>query len=153
MKKDRRIRFIKSALKPADFPLEGPPEIALVGRSNAGKSSFLNALAGGDKVAKVSATPGKTRLLNFFQAGHAYVLVDMPGYGWAARDMKEMRDWRKAIDAYLKGRNSLSGVCLIMDVRRDWQQEEGQIAKLAQSISRPMALVLNKCDSLSQGEL
>ena len=92
----RPTRFLKSAVWPKDYPEADRPEIALIGRSNAGKSSLLNALVS-QKAAKVSQTPGKTRLLNFFDFGDHYRLVDMPGYGFAARSGDEILAWEKMI--------------------------------------------------------
>jgi len=87
------LKFIKSAVYPEDWPVHDHPEVAVVGRSNAVKSSFLNALSR-SQIAKVSQTPGKTRLINFFKSDK-YVLVDLPGYGFAARDNKELALWKK----------------------------------------------------------
>lgn len=101
-----KIDFLRSGVNGKDFPSPDMPEVALVGRSNAGKSSFLNALAK-RKVARVSSAPGKTRLLNFFSAGDHYRLVDMPGYGFAARSANEIKSWQQMIERYLEERSCL----------------------------------------------
>jgi len=88
-----KIDFVKSAVNKADYPKGRIKEIAIVGRSNSGKSSFINALSGNKKTAKTSNKPGKTRLLNFFLVNEAYHLVDMPGYGFASRGGFEVKQW------------------------------------------------------------
>ena len=99
----RQAQFLKSAVLPADYPASDRPEVALVGRSNAGKSSLLNAIAG-QKAARVSQMPGKTRLLNFFDFGDHYRFVDMPGYGFASRHGAEVLEWEKMISHYFDAR-------------------------------------------------
>src|SRR6478752_7250400 len=110
----KTIQFIKSAVLPKDYPIHKMAEVAIAGRSNAGKSSFINALTR-DKVAKVSSTPGKTRLLNFFNMADSYVLVDMPGYGFASRSNSEVLEWHEMIETYLMSRENLVGLILVMD--------------------------------------
>src|SRR3954463_4286895 len=100
MRNKMEISFLTSAVRPEHFPPADRPEIALVGRSNAGKSTLINLLSN-RKVAKVSRVPGKTRLLNFFEAGERYRLVDMPGYGFAKRQEGERQLWREMVEAYL----------------------------------------------------
>ena len=147
-----RIKFVKSAVELDQCPQDDTPEVGLVGRSNAGKSSFLNAL-GRSKVAKVSGQPGKTRLLNFFDMDNSkYRIVDMPGYGFAARPHKEREDWRKMVEKYLSERESLRGLLLVMDIRRKWQLEEEQIRAWCQEAGLPLAVVLNKSDKLSRNQ-
>jgi GTP-binding protein len=149
------IQFIKSAVHPEDYPKDNInseiPEVAIVGRSNAGKSSFINALSG-SKIAKVSQVPGKTRLINFFNCGTKYRLVDLPGYGFAARDMKEMKMWQKMIETYLASRKQLAAVILVMDVRRIWDEEEILIKDFLQEAGRPLVVGLNKIDKISKSE-
>jgi GTP-binding protein len=144
-----KVKFIKSGFRPADFPPPLRPEIGIVGRSNAGKSSFLNALTG-QRIARVSQTPGKTRLLNFFEIREAAYLVDMPGYGYATGNRREIEAWRHVIEAYLSERETLKGVILIMDIRRDWSEEEEMLNEWFAHNELPWAVVLNKADKLSR---
>lgn len=144
-------RYLKSAWLKADYPPGDRPEVAVVGRSNAGKSSFLNAMFG-SKLAKVSGSPGKTRSLNFFDFGKSYRWVDMPGYGFAARSKKEQVDWSKIIESYLAERECLAGLVLIMDVRRDWTEDEDLMLDWCQTYETPVAVILNKRDKVSKSE-
>lgn len=145
-------RYIKSAALPKDFPPPRLPEFALAGRSNAGKSSLLNLIAGG-RFAKVSATPGKTRLLNFFDFGDKYSVVDMPGYGFASRSAGEMESWRHMIETYLARRENLCGLVLIMDIRREWSEDERMIKRFLNEQEIPMALALTKADKIGKNDM
>lgn len=147
----RPAKYLKSAVLPKDYPAADKPEVALVGRSNAGKSSLLNALAN-QKAAMVSQSPGKTRLLNFFDFGQHYRFVDMPGYGYASRGASEILGWQEMITTYFEVRENLKGVVLIMDARRDWQPEEEWIREWCQKLDLPLMLVLNKADKFSRRE-
>jgi GTP-binding protein len=144
-----KVKFLKSGWQPADYPAPDRPEIALVGRSNAGKSSFINALTG-QRIAKVSQTPGKTRLLNFFDVGKLLYLVDMPGYGFATGNRREVEGWREMIETYLTQRETLRGVVLIMDIRRTWSEDEAQLQSWFAQAGLRWTLVLNKADKLSR---
>lgn len=146
------VRYLLSAVDPKDYPKADRPEVAIAGRSNAGKSSLLNAMTGA-KIAKVSQTPGKTRLLNFFDVGAVYRLVDMPGYGYASRSGDEIREWGKMIEMYLGLRGNLFGVILVMDIRREWDEHEEMLRQFCRRINLPMALVLTKADKCNQSEL
>jgi GTP-binding protein len=146
-----KAKFLKSAVFPQDYPAPDRPEVALVGRSNAGKSSLLNALAGGS-VAKVSQEPGKTRLLNFFDYGKKYRFVDMPGYGYASRSGSEILGWQEMITKYCEVRENLTGVVLIMDCVREWQEEEDWLLNWCIRLDVPMMVVLNKADKLKKNE-
>jgi GTP-binding protein len=145
--------YLKSAVFPQDYPQASRPEIALVGRSNAGKSSLLNSMCSGTAVAKISSTPGKTRLLNFFDVGEHYRVVDLPGYGFAARDRKEREMWAQMIHDYLEIRLCLKGLVLICDVRRTWSDDEQSILTLAQKKNLQVACVLTKIDKLGKSDL
>lgn len=146
-----KMNFIKSAVNFADFPVHEKKEIAIAGRSNAGKSSLLNTWAGG-KIAKVSQTPGKTRLLNFFNAG-SYCLVDMPGYGFASRSGDEIKLWRKMIENYLSERPQLSGLVLVIDMTREWQDDEEGITQYMMKHDIPVAIALTKMDKFSKQDI
>ncbi len=147
-----RFEFITSAADRQGWPLPQKPEIALAGRSNAGKSSFINALTGGGKIAKVSQIPGKTRLLNFFEAGENYRLVDMPGYGFSKRSGDEQSAWGDLVEEYLREREVLKGVLLLMDIRREWTSQEQMVLDFAQTHGRRVAVALTKADTVKRNE-
>lgn len=124
-----------------------------MGRSNAGKSSLLNALYG-KGLAKVSSRPGHTRLLNFFQITKDYAVVDLPGYGYAERGGQEAKGWQAMIEGYILGREELKALILVMDVRRDWQDEEQNLLLWMRTNRQlPVYLALSKRDKLNQKEL
>ncbi len=147
-----KTTFLKSGKVPKDYPFPYKPEVAIVGRSNAGKSSFINSLTG-SKIAKVSQTPGKTRLLNFFDLNDKIYMVDMPGYGFATGNREEVDSWREMIETYLRERETLCGVVLIMDIRRDWSEEEEMLKVWFDHHDSNWALVLNKADKLSRTQM
>jgi GTP-binding protein len=142
-----RARFVTSAAKPDDFPPEQLPEIAVVGRSNVGKSSLINALVGQD-LARTSRTPGRTRLVNWFEIEQRFHLVDLPGYGYAevSRDTRE--SWRPLIEAYLSTRGTLAGVLLLVDVRRGVEHEELDFVPWLEQRDCDVVVALTKCDKL-----
>jgi GTP-binding protein len=114
--------LLTSAAGPEGFPAHDLPEIAIIGRSNVGKSSLINRITGRRSLARASATPGKTRLLNFFRVRRPegeVVLVDLPGYGYAKVSKHERRGWQQLIERYLEGRPNLRLAILLQDVRRD----------------------------------
>lgn len=146
------MSFIKSAVKMKDFPESKLREVAMAGRSNAGKSSLINVWAN-QKVAKVSQAPGKTRLLNFFNMNDSYIVVDMPGYGYASRGADELKTWRKMIEGYLSQRPQLAGLVLLMDMARDWQEDEELLAQYVMKHDIPVAVGLTKSDKFSKGDI
>ncbi len=109
--------FVTSAVKTADYPAGGLPEIALAGRSNVGKSSLLNKLVNRKGLARTSNTPGRTRLINFFRVNGVFHLVDLPGYGYAKVPLGEKESWRAMVEGFLIGRKNLRGVVLLIDSR------------------------------------
>ena len=145
------LKYLKSAVFPKDYPDAQKPEVAIAGRSNAGKSSFLNSISG-SKVAHVSQTPGKTRLLNFFDVGVHYRFVDMPGYGFAARSGSEIKEWSQMIETYISMRGNLQGLVLLMDIRRDWEEDEELLKKFCGSVNVPMVVLLTKADKCRNHE-
>jgi len=146
-----QMKYLKSAVFPEDYPDTKRPEVAVAGRSNAGKSSFLNAIAK-SKVAHVSQTPGKTRLLSFFDFGVHYRFVDMPGYGFASRSGDEIQEWTKMIETYLSTRPNLTGLVLIMDIRRKWDEDEELLKMFCGKINIPICVILTKSDKCSAKE-
>jgi len=145
------MKYLKSAVLVPDYPPPNRPEVAVAGRSNAGKSSFLNAIAG-SKVAHVSQEPGKTRLLNFFEFGSHYRFVDMPGYGFAARSGDEMQSWSQMVETYLTLRGNLKGLVLLMDLRREWTADEEMLKKYCQQSGKAFCVALTKADKCSTKE-
>jgi len=150
------IEFILSAAQPAQFPADRGAEVAFAGRSNAGKSSALNAIVQRHGLARVSKTPGRTRLLNFFQIGPEKRIVDLPGYGFAAAPEAERRTWGPMIAA-LRERQCLRGLVLIVDSRRGVAPEDENLIAWARDGGRegePMLVhvLLSKSDKLTRNE-
>lgn len=144
--------FVKSALHPADFPRDGRPEIAFVGRSNVGKSSLLNALLGRKGLAKTSGTPGKTQTLNFFSVNRKYHFVDLPGYGFAKVPTKIKNEWGKALTEYLETRQELRLVVALVDGRHAPSTLDDEMLGLLEAAGRPVLIVATKVDKLKQSE-
>ena len=142
--------FIKSAARPADFPPDTGREVAFVGRSNSGKSTAVNVITGARKLARVSKTPGRTQLLNFFSFGEERRLVDLPGYGFArvAPDVQAL--WRRSLEAYLSTRASLKGLVVTMDIRRGMTPLDDTLLRWLEPRDLPVAVLLTKADKLSR---
>ena len=143
--------FIKSAADPKDFPPDDGREVAFVGRSNSGKSTALNLLAGVRKLARVSKTPGRTQLVNFFAVGEGRRLVDLPGYGFARVAPGTQERWRKVIEAYLTTRRSLAGVIVTIDIRRGIMELDDTLLRWLERRSLRVGLLLTKADKLGHG--
>jgi GTP-binding protein len=146
-----KVEFIKSAVKVPDYPDEGDrPEIAIAGRSNVGKSSLINKLCNRRHLAKVSRTPGRTQLLNFFRINDAFVLCDLPGYGYAKVPDEVRRAWGPMVERYLTQRRTLKGLLLLMDVRRDPGDWEIDLIAWATHHGRAIVPVVTKVDKLAK---
>lgn len=147
-----RARFVTSAAEAKQFPPENLPEIAVVGRSNVGKSSLINTLTGQDGLARTSRTPGRTRLVNWFEIDGRFHLVDLPGYGYAevSREMRE--SWRPLIESYLSERKTLAGVLLLVDVRRGVQDDELDFVPWLEARETPIVVALTKADKLAKNK-
>lgn len=151
-------QFVTSAAKPEHFPAPPNrgrelPEIAFLGKSNAGKSTLLNALAGtGRKLAYTSSTPGRTQLINFFRIGDDLMFVDLPGYGYAKAPLPVVREWQRLIEAYLKSRESLKLCVLLLDARRGWTDQDRDLRVWLEHYGRPYIVAATKIDKLNQSE-
>ena len=148
-----KAEFIKSAVKPKDYPQTDLPEVAFVGRSNVGKSSLINVIANRKSLVRTSSTPGRTQLINFFDINDGLLaLVDLPGYGYAKAPPELRKQWGPMIETYLAKRNNLKAVVLILDIRRI--PSEGDLRMLGWLITYdiPAIIVLTKCDKLSKLE-
>ncbi|MDE3262917.1 MAG: ribosome biogenesis GTP-binding protein YihA/YsxC [Acidobacteriota bacterium] len=147
-----RALFVTSAVTRAGFPATVLPEVAFVGRSNVGKSSLLNRLAGQRGLAHVSRTPGRTRMVNFFEVPGRYRLVDLPGYGYARAPEALRRGWEDLVLGYLTGRESLVLNLLLVDARRDPLANDLKALELLSSSGRPVAVVATKMDKLKSSQ-
>lgn len=144
--------FLSSTAEPGRFPAETLPEIAFLGRSNVGKSSLLNKLAGQRRLAFTSATPGRTRMINFFRVDGKWIFADFPGYGFARVSKAERDDWQRLIDSYLVDRKSLELSVLLLDARRGWMETDLQLKTWLEHHERPYVVVATKTDKLNQRE-
>ena len=144
-------RFLGAAATPGGGPPPGPPEVAIAGRSNVGKSSLINSLTGRRGLARTSGTPGRTRQLNFFLLNDDFVLVDLPGYGFAVGPEQDRLAWGPLVEGYLVGRAPLRGVVLIVDVRRGVEAEEAQLLDFLRHHGIAAAMVATKVDKLGRG--
>ncbi|OGA41306.1 MAG: hypothetical protein A3G28_01240 [Betaproteobacteria bacterium RIFCSPLOWO2_12_FULL_68_19] len=142
--------FRASAARAADLLPEGPPEIAFAGRSNVGKSSAINALAGRKRLARTSKTPGRTQTINFYDLGEHARLVDLPGYGYARVSQSLRAQWAELVGAYLRSRSALAGVVVVMDARHPLTPLDVQLLDWLGGIRT--LLLLSKADKLSRAE-
>lgn len=145
--------FEISAVKREQYPTDDKPEIAFVGRSNVGKSSIINALTNRKKLAKVSQTPGKTRLINFFLINDEFHLVDLPGYGYAKVSKKEQESWGKTIETYLIDRVPLKRVVLLVDSRHKPTEDDIIMYEWIKHYGYNVVIVATKSDKISNNDL
>ena len=146
-----QAEFLTSAAKISQLPKDEGAEVAFVGRSNVGKSSALNALCNQKNLVRVSKTPGRTQLINFFALSDQERLVDLPGYGYAKVAKKTKQQWERLIDAYLRERRCLRGLVLLVDIRHPLQAFDAQVIKWAKGVDLPIHILLTKADKLSFG--
>jgi len=143
--------FLTSAPSIKQCPADTGCEVAFAGRSNAGKSSAINALTRQRGLARTSKTPGRTQLINFFQLSHNKRLVDLPGYGYAKVPRAMKAEWDRHLAEYLQMRNSLTGLILLMDIRHPLQEYDQQMLNWAAQASLPVHILLTKADKLKRG--
>lgn len=146
----RSAEFVVSAARDSRLPPPELPEVAFAGRSNVGKSSLINTLVNRKRLALTSATPGKTRLINFFRVNDRLMLVDLPGYGYAKVSAAERRGWAPMIERYLAGRTCLKAVVALLDIRRDPGPEELALAAFLGRRGLPLIPVATKSDKVGR---
>ena len=143
------IKFISSAAAVASWPLSNLPEVVLMGRSNVGKSSFINRLFNRRNLAYVGQTPGKTRLLNFYQVADSFMVVDAPGYGYAKRSRKELAHYQALMEDYLNKRENLKAGIILIDMRRLATEDDRLMLEYLAYLKLPVLVILTKGDKLS----
>lgn len=149
----KQSEFVISAVVPNQYPQDNRVEIAFVGRSNVGKSSLINTLVNRRKLVKVSGTPGKTRLVNFFIINNEFYFVDLPGYGYAKVSKSEKESWGKVIERYLTGREQLKKVILLVDCRHKPTEDDIIMYKWIKHYNYDAIIVATKIDKLKKAEL
>ncbi len=147
-----KASFVTSLDKLGRYPGKGKPELALAGRSNVGKSSLINSLCNNSRLAKTSAEPGKTRLINIYNINEAFFLVDLPGYGFARASGDERRRWAGMIEGYLEGSEQLKHVLLLVDIRHEPSDEDAQMAQYLRALNTGFSVVATKADKLSKAQ-
>ncbi len=145
-------KFVTSVFNVADLPKQTLPEVVLCGRSNVGKSSFINSLFNKKNLAKTSSTPGKTRSINYYQIDTNFYLVDLPGYGYAKASMTERRKWNKLIKDFFSLSENIQLTIHILDSRHDPTEIDIEFNKMLKELAIPYIVLLNKSDKLKQSE-
>ena len=147
------MTFVGSAVRREQYPRDGLPEIAFLGRSNVGKSSLLNALAGGRGLARVSAQPGRTQTVNFYRVGDEMYLADLPGYGYARVPEAVRAGWEEIVTSYLGGRDALALCLFLVDSRHEPSEGDETLRAWLDHNRLPYVVVATKADKLGRAEL
>ena len=147
----REVQFLKAAVRPDQFPPARLPEVAFVGRSNVGKSSLINALVGRKGLARTSRAPGKTQMIHFYQMEDLFLLVDLPGYGFAHVPEEIRRRWGPMVEGYLGSRETLRLVVFLLDLRRIPNENDLQLKEWLDDRGIPSCFVVTKADKISRG--
>lgn len=148
----RSVEFHRAAYKADDFPRDGRPQFAIVGRSNVGKSSLINAIFRRKDLARVSQTPGKTQAIQFYLVNEAVYVVDLPGYGYAKVPRELVSSWGALINDYLERSDALRLIFVLLDIRRTPSPDDLQMIDWVRSAGRNFRLVLTKVDKVSNNE-
>jgi GTP-binding protein len=144
--------FLKSAFDESQYPPPDKTEVAFAGRSNVGKSSLLNILVNRKNLARTSSTPGRTQALNFFRVNDRFTFVDLPGYGYARVSREVQRSWRGMVEAYIKNRPNLKAVVVIVDMRRDLEEDDRSLMEWLEQEGKNVIPVITKVDKLTRKE-
>ena len=150
--KIRSAEITMSAVNKSQYPAEGIPEIALVGRSNVGKSSTVNTLLNRRNFARTSQTPGKTRTINFYLINEEFYFVDLPGYGYAKLSKSEKEKWGVIMERYLQEREELCAICLLVDIRHEPSNEDKMMYDWIKHFGYDCVIVATKADKISRGQ-
>lgn len=148
-----QAEIVISAVGPNQYPTDALPEIALAGRSNVGKSSFINKMIQRKSLARTSSQPGKTQTLNFYKLNEAFYFVDVPGYGYAKVAKSERERWGKFIEEYITTRENLRVVVLLVDIRHEPTKDDQQMYQWLQYIEVPRIVVATKADKIPKGKI
>lgn len=148
-----QAEIVISAVGPNQYPNDALPEIALAGRSNVGKSSFINKMIQRKNLARTSSQPGKTQTLNFYKLNEAFYFVDVPGYGYAKVAKSERERWGKFIEEYITTREKLRAVVLLIDIRHEPTKDDQQMYQWLQYIDVPRIVVATKADKIPKGKI
>ncbi|MBR3502883.1 MAG: YihA family ribosome biogenesis GTP-binding protein [Clostridia bacterium] len=148
----KRAQFITSLDVLRPFPGQGKPEIAMVGKSNVGKSSMINRITGNAKLARTSAEPGKTRLINLFNLNDEIILVDLPGYGFAKVSRDEKNRWAGMIEGYLSGSEFLREALMLVDIRHEPTADDATMVEYLRHFEIPFHVIATKADKLSRAQ-
>ncbi|MFS0646396.1 ribosome biogenesis GTP-binding protein YihA/YsxC [Siminovitchia sp. 179-K 8D1 HS] len=146
------VELVISAVKPEQYPDEGLPEFALAGRSNVGKSSFINKMINRKSLARTSSKPGKTQTLNFYKIEEQLFFVDVPGYGYAKVSKKEREAWGKMIETYFTSRKELKAVLLIIDLRHPPTKDDVLMYDFLKYYKLPCVVIATKADKIPRGK-
>ena len=147
------VRFLKSASTVRDFPADAGAEVAFCGRSNAGKSSAINAICQQGNLARTSKTPGRTQTINFFKLGSEARLVDLPGYGYAKAPANVQRQWQNLMESYLVQRRALCGLVLLMDIRHPLTEIDWTMVRWSTHYQLSLYILLTKADKVSRNAM
>ena len=148
----KRAKFLLSQSKFGGFPQQGMPEIAMAGKSNVGKSSLINSLTRHSKLARTSSEPGKTRLINYYSINEEFLLVDLPGYGFARAPKSEQEKWSQMIEGYLTGSQQLKHVFHLVDIRHAPTKEDQMMTDYLRHYDIPFTVIATKADKLSKAQ-
>ncbi|MGE7943936.1 MULTISPECIES: ribosome biogenesis GTP-binding protein YihA/YsxC [Lysinibacillus] len=150
--KVHNVEMVISAVRPDQYPEDGLPEFALAGRSNVGKSSFINRMIGRKALARISSKPGKTQTLNFYKIEEQLFFVDVPGYGYAKVSKTEREAWGKMIERYFTGRNELKAVVQIVDLRHPPTADDRLMYDFLKHYNIPCIIIATKADKIPKGK-
>ncbi len=150
--KVHNVEMVISAVRPDQYPEDGLPEFALAGRSNVGKSSFINRMIGRKALARISSKPGKTQTLNFYKIEEQLFFVDVPGYGYAKVSKTEREAWGKMIERYITGREELKAVVQIVDLRHPPTADDCMMYDFLKHYNIPCIVIATKADKIPKGK-